>query len=336
MRLLLILAVVAHCQENDYRGIIHCHSYLSHDSKGTFEEITAAAKKTKTDFIAMSDHPKGDNLSKIPDGVVNGVLIIPGSETNNLVSVGVTKAPAGKTLTERIADTVKKGGVPILCHPEEIESPGDFSAAGMEIYNLHSDTKDEDRLLLLAKASKFLKDDPDKVYLSFFNFPLDFLRKYDETRGFCAVAGNDAHQNIKIGSVQLDPYERSFRFVSTHVIAPELSRDAVLTALKAGKTYVAFELYDYATGFQFSITSGSARAAFGGSVKLDKTAKLELKLPKRAVIRIMRDGSEVGMYLDSSVGVEVRTAGYYRVEVYAEQSDEILPWIYSGSISLGR
>ena len=41
----------------DYRGIIHCHSKYSHDSQGTYEEILAAAKAAKVDFICMTDHP---------------------------------------------------------------------------------------------------------------------------------------------------------------------------------------------------------------------------------------------------------------------------------------
>jgi hypothetical protein len=47
----------------DFRGIIHCHSKYSHDSKGTYEEILAAAKAAKVDFICMTDHPpSGDKV----------------------------------------------------------------------------------------------------------------------------------------------------------------------------------------------------------------------------------------------------------------------------------
>src|SRR6185369_12663715 len=59
---------------------------------------------------------------------------------------------------------------------------------------------------------------------------------------FSVIAGNDAHQNVKPFGLQLDPYARAFRFVSTHVLAPELTQEAVLGALKTQHAYVAFDI----------------------------------------------------------------------------------------------
>ena len=42
---------------NEYRGILHSHSELSHDSEVPFEEILRALKTAKLDFICLSDHP---------------------------------------------------------------------------------------------------------------------------------------------------------------------------------------------------------------------------------------------------------------------------------------
>jgi len=70
------------------------------------------------------------------------------------------------------------------------------------------------------------------------------LARYDEInrkRQFTGIAGNDAHQNVSFFGYQLDPYPRAFRFVTTHVLAPELTQEAVLEALRKGRSYVAFE-----------------------------------------------------------------------------------------------
>ena len=52
---------------NTYRGVLHVHSYLSHDSKGTLNDIIPAAKSDGIDFIFLTDHPRG-NIDTIPKG----------------------------------------------------------------------------------------------------------------------------------------------------------------------------------------------------------------------------------------------------------------------------
>ena len=67
---------------NTYRGLMHAHSYLSHDSRGTLYDIIPAAKINGIDFVFLTDHPRG-NIDTIPkgyNGFYDGVLIEPGSE----------------------------------------------------------------------------------------------------------------------------------------------------------------------------------------------------------------------------------------------------------------
>ncbi len=73
---------------NLYRGIIHSHSYWSHDSEGTLNEIIPAAKHNGIDFIFLTDHPRSsqDTFPRGYNGFYDGVLIQPGSERGKLVS----------------------------------------------------------------------------------------------------------------------------------------------------------------------------------------------------------------------------------------------------------
>src|SRR5438128_6131672 len=52
----LTRSVSAPAPYQDVRDVIHAHSYLSHDSRGTPEEIIAGAKKAGMRVLFMTDH----------------------------------------------------------------------------------------------------------------------------------------------------------------------------------------------------------------------------------------------------------------------------------------
>ncbi len=235
----------------DYRGIIHCHSKYSHDSQGTYEEILAAAKAAKVDFICMTDHPpsgdKGLPLREGWRGLHDGVLFIQGAEySDQILGLGLTEPISGKDRRETIKAIHEQGGVAIACHPEEIDDWDAFAEAdGMEIYNVHATLKRKSKdKLFLVEVVKKLKEDPEHSFQLLQELDPAILKKWDDinkTRRFTGIAGNDAHQNVKPFGLQLDPYPRAFKFVSTHVLAEELTEKAILQGLKTAQAYVAFD-----------------------------------------------------------------------------------------------
>jgi len=132
---------------NTYRGVLHAHSYLSHDSKGTLNDLVSAAKSDGIDFIFLTDHPH-DNIDTIPKGFkgnYEGVLIEPGSEKQ-----GFDTWPLDSTIIDWRIDKdtvarniVSKGGIIFYAHTEEPHNWANPDYQGMEIYNFHTDTKDE-------------------------------------------------------------------------------------------------------------------------------------------------------------------------------------------------
>ena len=77
---------------------------------------------------------------------------------------------------------------------------------GVEIYNTHADFKDEKRLieslrkpLWIVQAAEMVRKYPQESYSALQNYPVDYLKRWDE---LCAVAphagisANDAHQNV--------------------------------------------------------------------------------------------------------------------------------------------
>ncbi len=234
----------------DFRGIIHCHSKFSHDSKGTYEEILEAAKAAKVDFICMTDHPPSDDKG-LPlrhgwKGLHDGVLFIQGAEySDQILGLGLREPITGKDRRETIKAIHEQGGVAIACHPEEIDDWDAFAEAdGMEIYNVHATLirKSKDKAWLL-QAARALKEHPDDSFRVLQETDPAILQRFDEInrkRRFAGVAGNDAHQNVNVFGLQLDPYPRAFKFVTTHVFAYDLTQEAILDAIKAGRCYVRF------------------------------------------------------------------------------------------------
>lgn len=234
----------------DLRGIIHCHSRFSHDSKGTYEEILAAAKAAQIDFICMTDHPpkddKGRPLREGWTGLHDGVLFIQGAEYGDqILALGIREAITGKDRRETIRAIHDQGGVAIACHPELIDDWDEVAEAdGMEIYNVHAtlQRKAKDKRFL-AEVVKALKEDPEHSFHLLEELDPAIVSRWDEInrrRPFTGIAGNDAHQNVSFFGYQLDPYARAFRFVSTHVLAEDLSERGVLEALRTGRCYVQF------------------------------------------------------------------------------------------------
>lgn len=191
----------------DLRGVMHSHSYLSHDSDGRPPQIAAAARRAGLDFIFMTDHYAGpQNQAAINEGVrgeLNGALFVVGVETN----VGLmpfflerTVIDLHKPASEIIADLNRAGALVFIVHPDE---PRDWSLpgyTGMEIYNLHADAKRSKltRWDLLCETWWAMDQYPMLVYHRIFREPTEFLRIWDgltPNRKVVGIAGNDAHQN---------------------------------------------------------------------------------------------------------------------------------------------
>lgn len=196
----------------DWRCILHAHSYLSHDSRGTIAEIAAAARQIGVHAVFISDHPqeKRDVVTEGKRGVENGVLFVPGSETRGfLLYPGDGKLPDLGGSEQQIVDRLR-GGMVFVAHPEEHTDWTLSGLTGMEIYNTHADLKDEKELLAalqpkdtagyarLLNLLNTMQAYPREAFAALFDPPAQNLARYDalcKTRIFAAIAANDSHQN---------------------------------------------------------------------------------------------------------------------------------------------
>ena len=135
--------------------------------------------------------------------------------------------------------------------------------------------------------------------------------------------------------LDLDPYERSFRSTSTHVLASELSETVIREAVRHGRAYIAHEWLADATGFQL-IAKGQDRVyEMGDSVELKAGLRLETRAPLNGWFQLIRNGQHLAKVKGSNHSFLVQAPGVYRVEVWLEVDGEERPWIYSNPIWVG-
>ena len=105
-------------------------------------------------------------------------------------------------------------------------------------------------------------------------------------------------------NLDLDPYERSFRHVSTHLFLKEQTEPAVREALEAGRAYVALRVDRRPDGFNFQAVRGDRTFEMGIEVPIGNGLSLRSVSPLPARFRLIRNGKEV----HSALGRTYRTS----------------------------
>ena len=132
-------------------------------------------------------------------------------------------------------------------------------------------------------------------------------------------------------SVDFDPYYRSYRNVTTHILAPELTENAVRAALQQGHAFVSHDWMCDASGFTF-VLSAPATAIMGDEAKFADGQKVLAQFPVPCRIRLMQDGKAIADQEGDHLEYAVAGPGVYRVEGWLKLDGEDRPWIYSNPI----
>ena len=348
----------------DYKGVIHVHSMLGGHSTGTFAEIIKSANDNGLNFIIMTEHPSEyiDTAEMTLKGVHKGVLFINGSEVSTagkdrllLVPGNALANAAASTPTQEVITQEKaQGGLAFVAYPQEFRSwdAGDYT--GIEVYNLYTNARRINPLVAFFDGLWSYWSYPDLLFATFYERPGENLKKWDEmmaTKGrkLVAIAGNDAHSNIgvsledatgrKLLGIKLDPYERSFHIVRTHVLIDKerpLSAEALLQALANGHGFISFDLFCDGTNFTFTAENGTEKKIVGDEIGLHNGVRLNVTTPVRSRIVLIKDGAAV-QEGDETTSQEflVNQTGVYRIEAYLPQLQNPLrdkPWIISNPI----
>jgi hypothetical protein len=135
------------------------------------------------------------------------------------------------------------------------------------------------------------------------------------------------------------PYEYLFQCVNTHILTTstltgDLPDDKALVyeALKAGRTWVGYDLPHTTRGFRCVAQSGSAVATPGEELRRLGAINLTVTLPASGEIRLLRDGKVIAKTVGQSLKYTSVEAGIYRVEVYRRFAGHKVGWIFASPI----
>jgi hypothetical protein len=136
-----------------------------------------------------------------------------------------------------------------------------------------------------------------------------------------------------IAKLDFDPYDRSLRYVTTHILLRELNEAAVRQALKQSRAYVAHDWLCDPSGFAFLAEQNGKRAGvMGDEVKWAKGLRLRVAAPVAGHIKLIRDGTVIQESHSDTLDFDVGEAGVYRAEIWLELDGELRPWIYANPI----
>lgn len=381
---------------NDYRAVLHAHAEDATHTGGTRPELLAAARRAGVQIVMLTDHvrPQRDFINDSWRGLRDGVLFIPGSEDRGFLSFPIKsiKGMEAGSREQYIAMIRSDGGNIFLSHVEERPDWPTDQLDGLEIYNHHTDVKNEGAFNLwlqgtltdpvrLPELVAALAEYPEEVIGAQQDYLADIIAKWDRDSAqhrLTGVAANDCHHNqvftvaaidentVEVGYItskptttrvtadkapgvaalvkgrkpgeliarlDFDPYERSLRYVSTHILARELTEPAVREALKRGQAYVAHDWLCDSTGFAFvARTAGKSNSVMGDEVKLGASLTLSVATPVKCTMKVIRNGEALHTANTNRLDFDVRAPGVYRIEAWLEVDGEQRPWIYSNPI----
>jgi hypothetical protein len=353
----------------EFKGVVHVHSFLGGHSTGNFEDIISAAQSNQLDFVVMTEHPAQNfNTAEMTlKGEHGGVLFINGNEVKTAAGDRLLLIPGdAQTGSDRQTQEVlarRTSGLALIAYPEEFKSWEASGYNGIEVYNVYTNARRINPLVMFFDALWSYRSYPDLLFANFYRRPTENLKKWDELikeRGnrLVATAGNDSHANVGISlndssgktllGFKLDPYERSFRLVRLHVLANDRSRfirdlssarldeKILLDAIGAGHCFIGFDLFGDATGFRFTAHDGDENKMMGDEIKLAGQLTLNVTVPVSARILLLKDGLQI-QEVDGVNQMEfaTRERGSYRVEVYLPHLPKPVgeqPWIISNPI----
>jgi hypothetical protein len=348
----------------DYTGVIHVHSSLGGHSTGNFAELIEAAKANQLNFVIMTEHPQQDfdTAAMTLSGVHAGVLFINGSEVATsdgdrllLIPGPVDAGSNGKQKTQEVIDKQRAaGGLSLAAYPADSQNWQSTSVDGVEVYNLFTNSRQFNPAVMFLDGLWSYGRYPELMFANFFARPTENLKRWDaaisaSNRKLTAIAGNDAHSNVGVSvndasgkqwlGVKLDPYERSFRTVRTHVLIKKdkrLSRESLLEAIALGHCYLSFDLFGDAKGFSFAVTGVEPKIQ-GDEIDLVNGLSLKASAQLNTRFVLLKDGNVIDQKSGTTADFQISVPGVYRVEAYLDSLPAPVtgqPWIISNPIYL--
>jgi hypothetical protein len=240
---------------NEYRAIMHAHAEDASHTGGTRREMLGAAHKAGVQIIMLTDHvrPERDFIDDSWRGLYKGVLFIPGAEDRGFLSYPMKSIKGLKAESrEQYTELVRSGGGDIfLCHVEERSDWPTDRLDGLEIYNHHTDIKDEGAFQLwlqgtltdpvrLPQLVEALRQYPEEVFGAQQDYLTDVIAKWDrdsQQHRLTGVAANDCHHNQVFTVTAIDEKTVELGYITSKPTTTRVDADKVpgISALVNGR-----------------------------------------------------------------------------------------------------
>jgi len=187
-----------------YKGVMHSHTYWSHDSRGVLPEILDAAKKAELEFIFLADHAHGklDTFPRSYHGIFDGIILEAGTESSTGLMVNPFDSVIldwNKDEDQLIKEVIENGGLVTYVHTEKEHRWTNPDYQAMEIYNIHTDLLDEDGILPFVISNTVNGNTyRDWCFRELFDVQTDILANWDAlnlNRRIVGISAVDAHNN---------------------------------------------------------------------------------------------------------------------------------------------
>jgi hypothetical protein len=335
--------------------VAHVHSTYS-DGTATVAEIVAAAEDAGADCVLLTDHDTLEARRRGEEGWRGRVLLLAGHEVSpksgHLLVFGLdAEIPhAGRTEREICIAVREAGGVCFAAHPfsegsqmwKLIGPPHGWTlledplCGGIELWSLATDSAEAwrrpwDALAFLRDPMRTLRGPPARH--------LELWDRLCRRRRVPAIGGLDAHQHgLRVrGRVRSPmPHARYFPLLQTHVLLPSpptgdliADRAAVNAALGEGRCYLAFEGLAPGARFRFWAEDTDAAAPMGARVDPGSWT-LRAVAPRRARLRLLRDGRALSEVEDDRMEHAVAEPGCYRLEARLPGDDRL--WLVTNPV----
>jgi hypothetical protein len=350
----------------EYTGNLHVHTPYS-DGHGTHDQVALDAIRAGLDFVVVTDHNVWvDGMDGYRYHDKKRVLLLTGEEVHDqgrepernhlLAYEAFQELSLLAPKPQRLVETVRKaGGHTFLAHPADPAAPTinqpDLSwvdweverYTGLEIWNFMSEFKSHITSIPKAFFYAYLPTQSANG-----PFP-EVLDRWDQLlasgKKVVAIGGADAHAlPIHKGPFKriIFPYEFLFRAVNTHVLMKEPlrgelenDRKRLFHSIALGRCFVGYDLPASTHGFRFTAQGDGETAIMGESIKPRYGVTLQIKLPRRAEIRLIKDGALVRRWEAHETAVlTVTEPGAYRAEAHIDFRGKRRGWIFSNPIYL--
>lgn len=342
----------------EFTGCIHAHSNYS-DGSGTYPEIINSAQEAELDYLMMSDHMTLKGRKEGFNGWHDDLFLSIGYEIqdsedqNHYLAFGLDEElPSELEAEEYIKAVEDKEGLGIAAHPFEARDPEE-SINGYPPINWNTLDYPEIKVVeLWNMMSHWLEETTIKN--SFWNLihprsfstrpKEDLLNWWDDinqNKKVTAIGSVDAHATkfkiLGIFPKSIFDYKILFKSIRTHLLLnQEPEKDSenkktesqIFDNIRKGRNFTSNYRRGDARGFRFWAETEDEIIHMGDSYAANEV-KLRANLPKKATIKIIKDGELY--YTQSSNNLNKKVpAGIYRLEVEVDGRG----WIYTNHIKI--